>query len=144
MCDRLAVTGYSYGGYMTNVTITRTNRFKAAASGAGHSLIEANIGHDIYQQWYMWEIGVPWENHDKYEVLSPLLRAGNVKTPTIFLGGRIDWNVPILNAELFYQALQVQGIDSTLVVYPGMHHGGWSEAFEKDYLKQIVDWLLSS
>jgi len=139
--DRLAVTGYSYGGYMTNVVITQTTRFKAAATGAGHSLIEANVGHDIYQQWYYWELGLPWENHDKYSVVSPLLRAGNVKTPTIFLGGRIDWNVPILNAELFYQALQVQGIDSTLVVYPGAHHGGWPEAFEKDYLTRVVDWF---
>ena len=70
--DRLAVTGYSYGGYMTNVIITRTNRFKAAASGAGHSLIAANYGHDIYQKWYSWELGVPWENAEKYERLSPL------------------------------------------------------------------------
>jgi dipeptidyl aminopeptidase/acylaminoacyl peptidase len=139
--DRLAVTGYSYGGYMTNVVITQTNRFKAAASGAGHSLIEANVGHDIYQQWYMWELGLPWENREKYDVLSPLLRAGKVATPTIFLGGRIDWNVPILNAELFYQALQVQGIDSQLVVYPGMHHGGWTEEFEKDYLERVLDWF---
>ncbi len=139
--NKLAVTGYSYGGYMTNVVITRTKRFKAAASGAGHSLIEANVGHDIYQQWYMWELGTPWDNREKYDVLSPLLRAGNVETPTIFLGGRIDWNVPILNAELFYQALQVRGIDSTLIVYPGMHHGGWTAAFEKDYLQRIVDWF---
>lgn len=139
--ERLAVTGYSYGGYLTNVVITQTTRFKAAASGAGHSLIEANIGHDIYQRWYFWEMGVPWENRDKYDVVSPLLRAGNVTTPTIFLGGRIDWNVPILNAELFYQALKVQGIDTTLIVYPGMHHGGWSAAFDKDYLQRIADWF---
>ena len=65
--DRLAVYGYSYGGYMTNVVITRTNRFKAAASGAGHSLIAANYGHDIYQKWYNWELGVPWENAEKYD-----------------------------------------------------------------------------
>lgn len=74
-------------------------------------------------------------------MVSPLLRAGNVTTPTIFLGGRIDWNVPILNAEFFYQALRVQGIDSQLIVYLGMHHGGWPEAFEKDYLQRIVDWF---
>ncbi len=139
--ERLAVTGYSYGGYMTNVVISRTTRFKAAASGAGHSLIEANVGHDIYQRWYFWELGVPWENREKYDVHSPLLRAGNVKTPTLFLGGRIDWNVPILNAELFYQALKVQGIDSQLVVYPGVHHGGWPESFEKDYLVRVADWF---
>ncbi|MDH5345238.1 MAG: S9 family peptidase, partial [Gammaproteobacteria bacterium] len=97
---RLAVTGYSYGGYMTNIVITETNRFRAAASGAGHSLIAANFGHDIYQQWYVWELGLPWEERENYERLSPFLRAGRVETPTLFLGGRIDWNVPVLNAEL--------------------------------------------
>ncbi len=139
--ERMAVTGYSYGGYMTNVIITQTKRFKAAASGAGHSLIAANVGHDIYQQWYTWELGVPWENREKYDKLSPLLRAGNVVTPTIFLGGRIDWNVPILNAELFYQALKMKGVDSQLVVYPDTHHGEWSEEFEKDYLQRVVAWF---
>jgi dipeptidyl aminopeptidase/acylaminoacyl peptidase len=139
--DRLAVTGYSYGGYMTNVVITQTTRFKAAASGAGHSLIEANVGHDIYQKWYLWELGFPWENRERYDVHSPLLRAGNVTTPTLFLGGRIDWNVPILNAELFYQALTWKGVDTELVVYPGAHHGGWPESFEKDYLTRIADWF---
>ncbi len=73
--ERLAVTGYSYGGYMTNVVVTRTNRFKAAASGAGHSFIAANYGHDIYQKWYNWELGPPWENREKYDRLSPLLQA---------------------------------------------------------------------
>jgi dipeptidyl aminopeptidase/acylaminoacyl peptidase len=139
--EALAVTGYSYGGYMTNVVITRTGRFKAAASGAGHSYISANYGHDIYQQWYNWELGVPWDNREKYDRLSPLLDAGKVTTPTLFLGGREDWNVPILNAELFYQSLKVQGIDSQLVVYPDSHHGGWDERFDKDYLERVVAWF---
>lgn len=139
--DRLVVTGYSYGGYMTNVVITRTNRFAAAASGAGHSLIEANFGHDMYQQWYSWELGSPWDNRERYDVLSPLLRVANVETPTLFLGGRVDWNVPILNAELFYQALKVRGIGTELVVYPEVHHGGWPEEFEKDYLRRVVAWF---
>ena len=139
--DALAVTGYSYGGYMTNMVITRTDRFKAAASGAGHSYISANYGHDIYQQWYNWELGVPWDNREKYDRLSPLLDAGKVTTPTLFLGGREDWNVPILNAELFYQSLKVQGIDSQLVVYPDSHHGGWDDRFQKDYLERIVAWF---
>ncbi len=139
--ERLAVTGYSYGGYMTNVVITETDRFRAAASGAGHSLIEANFGHDIYQQWYVWELGLPWENRPMYDRLSPFLRAGNVTTPTLFLGGRIDWNVPVLNAELMYQALKVRGVDAELVVYPDVHHGGWPAAYEKDYLERIVAWF---
>ena len=49
--------------------------------------------------------------------------------------------MPILNAELFYQALKVQGIESQLVVYPGVHHGGWGESFEKDYLVRVTDWF---
>jgi dipeptidyl aminopeptidase/acylaminoacyl peptidase len=139
--ERLAVTGYSYGGYMTNVVITRTNRFKAAASGAGHSFIAANYGHDIYQKWYNWELGVPWENREKYDRLSPLLQAGRVTTPTIFLGGRDDWNVPILNAELFYQALRRRGIDTRLVVYPDAHHGDWPVEYDQDYLLRVRQWF---
>ena len=139
--DKLAATGYSYGGYMTNVVITQTDRFKAAVSGAGESLIEANFGHDIYTEWYMWELGVPWENREKYDVHSPALRAGNVTTPTLFLGGSIDWNVPILNAEIFYLSLRVQGVDTQLVVYPDVHHGGWGDTFEKDYLVRVIDWF---
>ena len=63
---------------------------------------------------------------EKYERLSPLTQAGKVTTPTIFLGGREDWNVPVLNAELFYQSLRKRGIDTQLVVYPDTHHGGWT------------------
>ena len=59
-------------------------------------------------------------------------RPGKVTTPTIFLGGRDDWNVPLLNAELFYQSLRKRGIDTELVVYPGTHHGGWTDEFERD------------
>jgi dipeptidyl aminopeptidase/acylaminoacyl peptidase len=139
--ERLAVTGYSYGGYMTNVVITRTERFRAAASGAGHSLIIANYGHDIYQKWYNWELGVPWENRDKYDKHSPLLQVGQVQTPTIFLGGREDWNVPVLNAELFYQSLRQRGIPTQLVVYPDTHHSDWDEEYDKDFITRIVGWF---
>jgi len=139
--DRLGVLGYSHGGYMTNVIITRTHRFKAAASGAGHSYIAGNYGHDIYQQWYNWELGPPWENREKYDRLSPLLRAGQVQTPTLFLGGRDDWNVPILNAELFYQSLRKRNIDTQLVVYPGMHHSDWTDEFQKDFLLRHRQWF---
>jgi dipeptidyl aminopeptidase/acylaminoacyl peptidase len=139
--DRLYVTGYSYGGYMTNVVITETDRFRAAASGAGHSMIAANYGHDIYQKWYNWELGLPSENRELYDRLSPLLRASRVVTPTIFLGGREDWNVPVLNAELFYQALRHRGVDTQLVIYPDSHHGGWDASYSKDYLERLVRWF---
>ena len=100
------MTGYSYGGYMTNTVITRTTASRRLRPAPGTASSSANYGHDIYQKWYNWELGVPWENREKYDRLSPLLQAGQVTTPTIFLGGRDDWNVPVLNAELFYQSLR--------------------------------------
>ncbi len=140
--NRLGVMGYSYGGYMTNVVITRTKRFKAAVSGAGHSLITANYGHDIYQKWYDWELGPPWENRPLWEKLSPLNRVQNVTTPTIFLGGQKDWNVPILNSELMYQSLKRLGVDTRLVVYPNCHHNsGWTKEFERDYYQRALAWM---
>ena len=144
----LAVIGYSYGGYMTNCLITMApKKFKAAVSGAGHSFIAANYGHDIYLKWYNWGLGHPWipKNRKKYEKLSPLNDAEKVKTPTLFLCGAQDWNVPILNAELFYQALRVRGVRTQLVVYPkAAHTTHWDDGESdnsKDYYRRVLGWL---
>jgi dipeptidyl aminopeptidase/acylaminoacyl peptidase len=139
--DRLGVTGYSYGGFMTNVAITRTDRFKAAVSGAGHSLFIANYGHDIYQKWYVWELGLPWENRQLWEKLSPLNHVHKVTTPTIFLCGQKDWNVPVLNSELMYQSLRRLGVEAQLVVYPNSHHGGWKKQYSRDYIQRALAWM---
>jgi len=139
--DRLGVMGYSYGGFMTNVVITRTNRFKAAVSGAGHSLFIANFGHDIYQKWYAWELGLPWKNRWLWEKLSPLNQIHKVTTPTVFMCGQKDWNVPVLNSELMYQSLKRLGVETQLVVYPNSHHGGWEKQFSRDYYQRALAWL---
>jgi len=139
--DRLGVMGYSYGGFMTNVVITRTNRFKAAVSGAGHSLFIANFGHDIYQKWYAWELGLPWKNRQLWEKLSPLNQIHKVTTPTLFMCGQKDWNVPVLNSELMYQSLKRLSVETQLVVYPNSHHGGWEKQFSRDYYQRALDWM---
>ena len=139
--DRLGVMGYSYGGFMTNVVITRTDRFKAAVSGAGHSLFIANFGHDIYQKWYVWELDLPWKNRQLWEKLSPLNQIHKVTTPTVFICGQKDWNVPVLNSEMMYQSLKRLGIETQLVVYPNSHHGGWKKQFSRDYSQRALAWL---
>jgi dipeptidyl aminopeptidase/acylaminoacyl peptidase len=139
--DRLGVMGYSYGGFMTNVVITRTDRFKAAVSGAGHSLFIANYGHDIYQKWYAWELDLPWKNRQLWEKLSPLNQVHKVTTPTVFICGQKDWNVPVLNSEMMYQSLKRLGIETQLVVYPDSHHGGWKKQFNRDYSKRALAWM---
>ncbi|HCO94253.1 MAG TPA: S9 family peptidase, partial [Phycisphaerales bacterium] len=139
--DRLGVKGYSYGGFMTNVVITRTDRFKAAVSGAGHSLFVANYGHDIYQKWYEWELDLPWKNRQLWEKLSPLNQIHKVTTPTLFACGQKDWNVPVLNSELMYQSLKRLGVETQLVVYPNSHHGGWKKQYNRDYYQRTLAWM---
>jgi dipeptidyl aminopeptidase/acylaminoacyl peptidase len=141
---RLAVGGYSYGGYLTNCIVTRVpDKFQAAISGAGHSFVAVNYGHDIWLKWYRWELGAPWkrENRALYDRLSPLNDADRVKTPTLFLSGDNDWNVPLINSELFYEALREQGVEAQLVVYPGAgHEDGWKK-YNDNYFQEILGWL---
>ncbi|MEE8340178.1 MAG: S9 family peptidase, partial [Xanthomonadales bacterium] len=86
--DRLIVTGWSYGGILTNHVITKTDRFKAAATGASASLYVVNYAHDQYQRWWDQELGYPWEPaaREIYERMSPLNRVDKVTTPTLILG----------------------------------------------------------
>lgn len=138
--NHIGVGGYSYGGIMTNYIITQTDRFKAAVSGAGAALYLANYGHDMYQRWYESELGLPWENRELWDRLSPFNHIQNVSTPTLFACGEKDWNVPVQNSEQLYQALRRRGITTRLVVYPGEHHGGWTCAHEKDFLERRLAW----
>ncbi len=138
--DRLGVGGWSYGGILTNYVITKSDRFKAATSGASMGLMVANYGHDHYQLWYDREWGLVWENREVWEELSPFNDIANVTTPTLFLGGESDWNVPILNSEQMYQALKRRGIDTRLVVYPGQPHGLRIPSYNVHRYKEYLAW----
>ena len=141
--DRLGVTGWSYGGMLTNHVITRTGRFKAAATGASATLYAANYGHDMYQRWWEQELGLPWEPEARelYEKISPFNRLDRVVTPTLILGGEKDWNVPILNSEQLYLALFKLGVETELVVYPGEYHGIDTPSHTKDLYQRYLDWF---
>src|SRR2546429_8233178 len=81
------------------------------------------FGHDEYQRDYETELGHPWENKAVWEKLSPFYRVNNITTPTLFMGGDIDWNFPILVIQQMYLALKRQCRTTELVVYPGVYHG---------------------
>jgi dipeptidyl aminopeptidase/acylaminoacyl peptidase len=138
--DRLGVGGWSYGGILTNYVITKSTRFKAATSGASMGLLVANFGVDHYQLGNEREWGLPWENRQMWEDLSPFNDIEKVTTPTIFLGGESDWNVPILNSEMMYQALRRRGIDTRLVVYPGQPHGLRVPSYNVHRYKEYLAW----
>ncbi len=141
--DKLAVTGWSYGGMLTNHVITKTDRFKAAATGASASLYVVNYAHDQYQRWWDQELGYPWEPEARaiYERMSPLNRVDKVTTPTLIVGGEKDWNVPIINSEQLYLALKKLGVPTQLVVYPGEGHNRFVPTHQKDLFQRYLDWF---
>ena len=138
--EKLGVGGWSYGGISTDFIIAQTTRFKAAISGAGVALISSFWGHDHYQRDYVIELGYPWENQGVWDKISPFYRVKNITTPTLFMGGDIDWNVPILGSEQMYQAMKALGRTTELVVYPGEYHGFTVPSHLKDRLDRYVAW----
>lgn len=138
---RLGIGGWSYGGILTDYTIATTTRFKAATSGAGSALQTTMYGTDQYIYQYENELGAPWKNPKVWEKVSyPFWHADRIKTPTLFLGGEKDENVPVIGGEQMYQALTSLGIKTQLVVYPGQFHGITRPSFVKDRLDRYVAW----
>ncbi len=140
--NRLAVTGWSYGGILTDYTVASDPRFKAAISGAGVAAPMSFYGADQYILQYDNELGPPWKNLQLYLKLSyPLLEADKrIHTPMLFMGGTSDMNVPLLGGEQMYQALKSLGVATELVVYPGQFHGFTRPSFIRDRYERWLAW----
>ena len=138
--DKMGVGGWSYGGISTDFIIGQTKRFKAAISGAGAAEFTSMYGHDQYQKDYFTELGYPWENTALWNRLGAFYRVKEITTPAMFMGGNIDWNVPILGAEQMYQALKALGRETELVVYPGEYHEFTVPSHLEDRLKRYLAW----
>ena len=140
--NRLGIGGWSYGGISTNYTIATDTRFKAAVSGAGSSMQFTMYGMDQYIIQYDQEMGQPWKSKDKWMKVSyPFFNADKIKTPTLFMGGEKDFNVPIAGGEQMYQALKSLGVDTQLVIYPGQFHGLTIPSYERDRLQRYLNWF---
>ena len=138
---RLGIGGWSYGGITTNSTIAADTRFKAAVSGAGSALQTSMYGIDQYTMQYEVEIGAPWKARDRWlQISSAFFNADRIRTPTLFMGGEKDFNVPIAGSEQMYQALKTLGVDTQLVIYPGQFHGLTTPSYERDRLQRYADW----
>jgi dipeptidyl aminopeptidase/acylaminoacyl peptidase len=137
---RLGVGGWSYGGILTNYVITKTGRFKAAISGASEALYTSNYGHDHYQNLWEIELGLPWTHQRAWDRISPFWSVAKITTPTLWMGGDRDWNVPILNSEQMYQAMRRLGRTTQLVVYPGQTHGINKPTYQKDRWQRYLEW----
>jgi len=140
--DNLGMGGWSYGCILTNYAIaTDPDRFKAATCGAGSALQISMYGSDQYIVQYEAEIGRPWENPDAWMKISwPFFKANRIKTPTQYLGGQNDFNVPIIGGEQMYQALRSLGIPTELIIYPNERHGINRPSFVKDRYDRYLGW----
>jgi dipeptidyl aminopeptidase/acylaminoacyl peptidase len=139
---RLGVGGWSYGGILTDYVISKTARFKAAISGAGEANFLADYGTDHYQYEYEVELGLPWKTRDLWlRLSSPFFDVEKITTPTLFLCGSLDMNVPLLSSEQIYQAVRRVGkVDTELVIYPGEWHDIEAPSHQKDRIERYVAW----
>jgi dipeptidyl aminopeptidase/acylaminoacyl peptidase len=138
--EKLGVGGHSYGAISTDFIIAQTTRFKGAMSDAGEALNTTLYGHDQYQKDFEAELGRPWENRAAWEKVSPFYNVAKITTPTLFMGGAIDWNVPIIGGEQMYQAMKSLGRETELVVYPDEYHEFRTPSHIKDRLIRQMAW----
>jgi dipeptidyl aminopeptidase/acylaminoacyl peptidase len=141
--NKLGVGGWSYGGILTDYMIASDTRFKAGTSGAGTAFTVSFYGTDQYIIQYDYEIGPPWDPKawEAYQKLSyPFLHADRIKTPTLFLGGERDFNVPVQGGQQMYQALRSLGVDTQLVIYPNEFHGITRPSYVRDRYERYLAW----
>lgn len=138
--EKLGVGGWSYGGISTDFIIVQTNRFKAAISGAGAAEFTSLWGHDQYVRDYVTELGLPWDHRETWNRVSPFWHIKDIHTPTMFVGGNIDWNVPLLGGEQMYESLKALGRDTLLVVYPDEYHEFKTPSHIKDRNERYLAW----
>ncbi|HLK67485.1 MAG TPA: S9 family peptidase [Bryobacteraceae bacterium] len=140
--NRLAVMGWSYGGYMTNWVVTQTNRFKCAATGAGLSDLISMWGtNDIPTTLDDYFEGTWYEQPDRYIKMSPLAHIQNAKTPMLILHGEADIRVPTSQGYEMYNALKRLGTPVEMVVYPRTPHGPQEPKFVLDIMHRHLDWV---
>lgn len=138
---RLGIGGWSYGGILTDYTISHDTRFKAAIAGAGSGNQTGMWGLDEYALQYNAELGTPWKSTGLYLKMSyPFYHADRIHTPTLFMGGDKDFNVPIAGGEQMYQALRTLGVPTELVIYPGQYHLLTRPSFLKDRAERYIAW----
>ena len=140
--DRLGVTGWSYGGYMTMWTVTQTNRFHAAVAGAGIANWQSYYGQNLIDQWMIPFSGASvYDDPAVFEKSSPIKFIKKVKTPTLVIVGEHDAECPAPQSYEFWHALKTLGVPTQLIIYPGEGHMFVKPEHQSDRLDQTVGWF---
>jgi dipeptidyl aminopeptidase/acylaminoacyl peptidase len=140
--NRLGVTGWSYGGFMTMWTVTQTNRFRAAVAGAGIANWQSYYGQNLIDQWMIPFFGASvYDDPAVYEKSSPIRFIKNVKTPTLVIVGERDAECPASQSYEFWHALKTLGVPTKLIIYRGEGHMFIEPKHQADRLEQTVAWF---
>jgi dipeptidyl aminopeptidase/acylaminoacyl peptidase len=140
--NRLGVTGWSYGGFMTMWTVTQTDRFRAAVAGAGIANWQSYYGQNLIGQWMIPFFGASvYDDPEVYEKSSPIRFIKNVKTPTLVIVGERDAECPASQSYEFWHALKTLRVPTKLIIYPGEGHMFIDPKHQVDRLEQTVAWF---
>ncbi|PSR35022.1 MAG: hypothetical protein C7B46_02365 [Sulfobacillus benefaciens] len=140
--ERLYITGFSMGGIMTNWAVGHTDRFRAAVTEHGVFDYVSAFGTDDCHLWWQDDMGVPWQNQERYYETSPASGLANIHTPLLITAGEWDWRCPLSQAEQLYVSLKKRGVPTELVIYPKEHHESDSRPKRAiDRLARIDRWF---
>jgi dipeptidyl aminopeptidase/acylaminoacyl peptidase len=140
--NRLGITGWSYGGFMTMWAVTQTNRFKAAMAGAGLSNWQSYYGENLIDQWMVPFFGKSvYDDPEIYAKSSPINFIKKVKTPTLILVGDSDGEVPAPQSYEFWHALKTLGVETQFVVYEREGHRFANPKHQRDVIARTLAWF---
>jgi dipeptidyl aminopeptidase/acylaminoacyl peptidase len=140
--ERIGLTGWSYGGFMTMFAVTQTTRFKAAVAGAGISNWQSYYGQNAIDTWMIPYFGASvYDDPAVYAKMSAINFIKQVKTPTLIVVGDRDGECPAPQSYEFWRALKALGVKTRMVVYPNEGHVFHTPAHQKDVLLRMIAWF---
>jgi len=140
--QRVGITGWSYGGFMTMFAVTQTNRFRAAVAGAGISDWKSYYGENAIDTWMIPYFGASvYDDPAVYAKMSAIDFIKQAKTPTLVVVGDRDGECPAPQSYEFWRALKAMGVKTEMVVYPNEGHAFHSPAHQKDVLLRMIRWF---
>ena len=140
--NRVGITGWSYGGYMSMWAVTQTNRFRAAVAGAGIVNWQSYYGQNDIDEWMPPYFGATvYDDPAVYAKSAPITFIKNVKTPTLVLVGQYDGECPMPQSREFWWALKTLGVKTQLVIYPGEGHEFLQSEHRRDVIDRLTGWF---
>ena len=142
--DKIGCIGASFGGFMSQYLVMKTDIFAAAISHAGISDITSYWGEGYWGYSYC-EVSTannyPWNAQDMIFNQSPLFHADQVNTPILFLHGMADTNVPVGESIQMFTALKLLGKETAFVAVKDQNHHILDYAKRQKWQKTIFAWF---